>query len=1104
MFSALRVLLGDAGTSAGGAAASYSYALFTWGDRTNGALGHGDTNDHSVPMQVGVQTDWTVVSLNSSNNAAAVKSNGTLWTWGFQGDSGQLGHGDAVNKSSPVQVGDLSDWSTVAMGSLSGGAAAIKTDGTLWTWGDGANGVTGHGNTTKYSSPVKVGSLTDWSTISAGWKSMLATKTDGTIWGWGLNQNGVLGDGTTVTRSSPVQVGSLTTWSKVSTSSTNSAAVKTDGTLWSWGDNQFGMLGQGNTTYLSSPVQVGSLTTWTSVGVGTNILFSVKTDGTIWGCGFNGVGELGLNDTANRSSPVQVGSLTDWSSFPTSRGYGGDATKIIKTDKSLWAWGNQATGSLGINSNIDVSSPTQVGGATDWQFVDGQMIGTSGGIRKINNAGGYALWTWGRNNYGQLGQNNTTNTSSPIQLGTLNDWSHIAVGSPPNVAAIKTDGTLWTWGNNTYGQLGQNDTVHRSSPAQIGNLSDWSSADGGNHFLLIKTDGTLWAMGRNNRPSHGGSLGDGTTVNRSSPVQIGSLTTWSKVRCIGRTSMALKTSGTLWTWGESYGILGHGDEVDRSSPVQVGSLTDWASIGGGIDALHAIKTDGTLWCWGTNSKGQIGDGTVVKRSSPVQVGSLTDWATVAGGNRTALAVKTDGSLWVWGGHNQGATGLGNVTYYSSPVQVGSLTDWGTMPSTMDTSSQNVKTDGTLWMWGAGTSGILGNRKTIHYSSPIQIGSGAGWNSAVGLNFTVGLRRPTIAAGTTSGYLFGWGRGTHGRGGWGDAVTKSSPIQVGTDNNWTHLHGSGNETVGVKSNGTLWAWGQNAKGGLGLGNTTAYSSPVQVGELTTWSKAYNSGAVTTAITTSGTIWSWGQNHKGQLGQEDTTYRSSPVQIGSLTTWAQVHCMGSGVLGIKTNGTFWTWGYNGNGNLAQGDTTDRSSPTQVGSLTTWSVLGGGQNEFHIIKTDGTLFGCGFNNQGQLGDESTTQRTSLVGIGSLTTWSDVASVGATTFALKTDGTLWAWGKNSSGECGQNDTTARSSPVQIGTLTDWSIIPKGGGNVSSIGCIKTDGTFWGWGDGYEGYLGRNNQTDYSSPVQLGHHNDWAFVAVGGQSTRTIRKKYQ
>ena len=1096
---------GMMGSSGVAAAATYSYALFTWGHGTNGALGHNNTTNLSVPMQVGVQVDWASVDLAGSNVALATKLNGTLWAWGSNTSTsaGNLGLGNAVATSSPSQVGTLSDWSQIASGGANTGSFAVKTDGTLWSWGTQPYGALGQGDTTARSSPVQVGSLTTWSQVSANWRNAMAVKTDGTLWSLGgQNTDGELGHGDTTNRSSPVQVGSLTDWSRVSVGYNFVASVKTDGTMWTWGKNLSGALGLGDTTSRSSPVKVGSLTDWSTVMAGTWFVIAQKTDGTLWSWGQGSGGTHGLGDTANRSSPVQIGSLTTWGSVNFTAGNTGIAVPhVIKNDKTLWGWGNEYKGTLGDNAEVDRSSPTQIGGATDWFATEGSD-NAAVGIRKINNNAGYALWTWGRNNYGQLGQNNTTNTSSPIQLGTLNDWSHIAVGSPPNVAAIKTDGTLWTWGNNTYGQLGQNDTVHRSSPAQIGNLSDWSSADGGNHFLLIKTDGTLWAMGRNNTA---GGLGDGTAVSRSSPVQIGSLTTWSKVRCIGRASMALKTNGTLWTWGEgSNGLGGHGDTVVRSSPVQVGSLTDWASIGGGIDALHAVKTDGTLWCWGQNSKGQIGDGTVVKRSSPVQVGSLTDWATVAGGNRTALAVKTDGSLWVWGGHNQGATGLGNVTYYSSPVQVGSLTDWGTMPSTMDTSSQNVKTDGTLWMWGAGTSGILGNRKTIHYSSPIQIGSGAGWNSAVGLNFTVGLRRPTIAAGTTNGYLFAWGRGTHGRGGWGDAVTKSSPIQVGTDNNWTHLHGSGNETVGVKSNGTLWAWGQNAKGGLGLGNTTAYSSPVQVGELTTWSKAYNSGAVTTAITTSGTIWSWGQNHKGQLGQEDTTYRSSPVQIGSLTTWAQVHCMGSGVLGIKTNGTFWTWGYNGNGNLAQGDTTDRSSPTQVGSLTTWSVLGGGQNEFHIIKTDGTLFGCGFNNQGQLGDESTTQRTSLVGIGSLTTWSDVASVGATTFALKTDGTLWAWGKNSSGECGQNDTTARSSPVQIGTLTDWSIIPKGGGNVSSIGCIKTDGTFWGWGDGYEGYLGRNNQTDYSSPVQLGHHNDWAFVAVGGQSTRTIRKAYK
>jgi alpha-tubulin suppressor-like RCC1 family protein len=201
----------------------------------------------------------------------ALKTDGTLWMWG-KGENGQLGQGNTDNHSSPVQVGALTTWSGIAAGGW--WTAALKTDGTIWAWGEGASGQLGQGNTTDYSSPVQVGALTTWSKIAAGngyeEGTVLAIKTDGTLWAWGEGSAGQLGDGTTVDKSSPVQVGALTTWAQCSPGYKQSQALKTDGTLWAWGSGANGTLGQGNTTNYSSPVQVGSLTTWSKLAAGTD------------------------------------------------------------------------------------------------------------------------------------------------------------------------------------------------------------------------------------------------------------------------------------------------------------------------------------------------------------------------------------------------------------------------------------------------------------------------------------------------------------------------------------------------------------------------------------------------------------------------------------------------------------------------------------------------------------------------------------------------------------------------------------------------------------------------------------------------------------------
>ena len=344
------------------------------------------------------------------------------------------------------------------------------------------------------------------------------------------------------------------------------------------------------------------------------------------------------------------------------------------------------------------------------------------------------LWAWGDNTtYGQLGTGNTTDYSSPVQVGALTTWKLVAVGggygSAPSSFAIKHDGTLWASGRNNYGQLGQGNTTDRSSPVQIGALTTWSKLANGNgrYGLSVKTDGTLWAWGQN----ASGCLGLGNATNYSSPVQVGALTNWLDVSATYRTTLALKTDGTMWSWGaNAYGQLGLGNTTYYSSPVQIGALTTWSAISIGGWWGMALKTDGTIWMWGANNSGQLGQGNTTVQSSPVQVGALTTWSKVAGGDTSyglsgaASAIKTDGTLWMWGANTEGVLGQGNTTLYSSPVQVGALTDWAACSPAGNT--QALKTDGTLWAWGDNSQGQLGDGSTTSRSSPVQIGAATTW------------------------------------------------------------------------------------------------------------------------------------------------------------------------------------------------------------------------------------------------------------------------------------------------------------------------------------------------------------------------------------------
>jgi len=343
------------------------------------------------------------------------------------------------------------------------------------------------------------------------------------------------------------------------------------------------------------------------------------------------------------------------------------------------------------------------------------------------------LWSWGYNHKGQLGQNNTTQYSSPIQVpGSWNSAKGtIGQGMIQNIFhrfVIKEDGTLWSWGLGSTGKLGQNATGNLSSPVQVGSDTTWktvSASYGGG--IATKTDGTLWVWGNNQY----GDLGQNNRTNESSPKQIPG-TTWSHAQGGYNFNSGLKTDGTLWAWGENgVGQLGLNDVVKYSSPVQIPGTT-WTNKFHSMGSnMAAIKSDGTGWMWGSNSSGKLGQnsGANAHRSSPVQLPG-TNWNTIEGTGQSdnAVALKTDGTAWAWGNGTHGALGVNNRTVYSSPVQIGSDTTWSQIRAG-NYSSGGLKTDGTGWVWGDGSYGKLAQNSQVQYSSPVQV-PGTEWANMV--------------------------------------------------------------------------------------------------------------------------------------------------------------------------------------------------------------------------------------------------------------------------------------------------------------------------------------------------------------------------------------
>ncbi|MFY7900352.1 MAG: S8 family serine peptidase, partial [Chitinophagaceae bacterium] len=263
-----------------------------------------------------------------------------------------------------------------------------------------------------------------------------------------------------------------------------------------------------------------------------------------------------------------------------------------------------------------------------------------------------SLWAWGENNVGQLG-NEKTNTATSIIKANYLSWINIAAGNDFSVG-IAEDSTLWTWGLNNQAQLGNNSVQNKVTPTKISSIINWDKVVcGDSHSLALQSNGNLWSWGLNDK----GQLGNSSTINQSTIQQIGNAAEWKTIAAGEKHSLAIKKDGTLWAWGQNdVGQLGDGTNIDKWQPVQIGNVQNWKAIAAGNKHSLAIKTDGTLWAWGQNDEGQLGDNSFINKNNPVQIGSNTNWQRVAAGFKHSMAITTDSSLFTWGLNNLGQLG----------------------------------------------------------------------------------------------------------------------------------------------------------------------------------------------------------------------------------------------------------------------------------------------------------------------------------------------------------------------------------------------------------------------------------------------------------------
>lgn len=505
------------------------------------------------------------------------------------------------------------------------------------------------------------------------------------------------------------------------------------------------------------PTRIGTDSDWSDIIGGGYHSIGQKSDGALWIWGGNDVYQLGLGDTFNRTKPAQWGSSTP----PTLL-----SASLISGPKIDLSWSDNSNNETGfiierknsyigtyepiatVNTNVISYSDTDISGllmcyyrvksynaygessysndayiiiAGNWSSAI-----SAGGIHTIARKTNGTIWSWGNGQYGQLGLGDGSNRRTPSQIWTDTDWVSVSAGSVHTVLR-KTNNTLWVCGRNNYGQLGLGYTSNSvvTTPSQlISTDSDWIVVKSGcSHNIALKSNGTIWTWGRNNK----GQIGDNTVTNRTTPREIGTDSDWSIVNGGYYYTMAIKTNNTLWTWGDDdYGQLGLGFITpNMKTPCLIGSDSDWINVAGGREHTIALKTNGTIWSWGGNGYGQLGLGHSSTRTTPCQIDTNTDWVTITTGYKYSLALKTNGTIWSWGNNNYGQLGLGDIGINrNTPTQIGSDSNWYnvTAGGESDLSSHTIakKTNGTLWAWGNNYYGQLGLGDTIDRNEPALI------------------------------------------------------------------------------------------------------------------------------------------------------------------------------------------------------------------------------------------------------------------------------------------------------------------------------------------------------------------------------------------------
>ena len=764
-------------------------------------------------------------SFASITQGCGLTSAGKAYCWG-RNESGQVGDGTNVaERPIPSAVsGGLIFTSLVDSGYHRCGLVA---DGKAYCWGSNSSGQLGDGtagSATDYraadrSVPVAVLGGRTFASLSAGGSHTCGLTSAGTAYCWGANSQGQLGDGTsgngdwsntTANRSAPVAVPGGRIFTAITAGLAHTCALDAGGVAYCWGLNQDGQLGDGTTvTSRPNPTAISGTLTFATITAGRHHTCGVTVGGPSYCWGMNYMGQLGDGAYSSRTAPGQVAG--GWS---FSKVWAGDYhTCAITTAGTALCWGmNSGTGTIGNGNLIDANQPSLVSGGMSFSMIAPANSHTCG----LATSG--TAYCWGSNFAGNIGDGTVGRTTAPGLVAGGISFSSVQTGYyDKTVCGLTAAGLAYCWGYNANGQLGDGTTTDRPSPAAVaGNVSfaKLVTSPYGEHRCGLTSAGSAYCWGTN----WSGQVGNGTTVNQTSPVAVSGGLTFTSIVVGGYHTCGLTSDGSAYCWGSNWqGQVGDGTTANRSSPVAVNTGLKFSKLTASQVHMCGLTTTSVAYCWGSNSSGEIGDGTNTNRNSPVIAAGGNTFTTLSSGLSSTCGLTSAGVAYCWGSNSSGMLGDGTTTNRNVPTAV---TGGITFASLVIGFIHNcgLTTSGRAYCWGQNYSGGLGDGTKTARTSPVAVSGALTFASlVVGGYHTCGLTAAKIA--------YCWGRNPQL--GDGTSVDRSVPVPVIGGLTYASLTAGNAHTCGVTPANVAYCWGERGLGVLGDGFFGVRTAPVAV-------------------------------------------------------------------------------------------------------------------------------------------------------------------------------------------------------------------------------------------------------------------------------------